>query len=361
MTSNPRSAAALPHRARSAGHQEPDTALPLVSCICPTFGRSPKYQHLIEEAIESFLRQTYPNRELIVLNDCVEQELVCDDPGVRIMNVRERFPTLGEKYNAAIASARGALIAPWEDDDISLSWRLSLSVERLGNADYFNPRCHWLLDGAGLHYDHAMGYGHNLSLFTRAAFDTVGGYPAISGPQDAEMDATLRSTVTCRGQCPGEVDLEKSEWYYIYRWGVSPVHLSAFTSRERDSYTELGARPVQRGRFVLDPHWQVDYEAATRTMLGAIVSRVEYTASAISCIVEATYGSGTDVVDVTAQVQHRVRHGHLSLTVSNALFGDPCPNKVKKLRFKYELAGDNQLYRHEADEYQIVSLGPLTR
>jgi cellulose synthase/poly-beta-1,6-N-acetylglucosamine synthase-like glycosyltransferase len=63
----------------------------LVSCVCPTYNRPPHYHHLLEEAIESFLRQDYPNKELIVLNDCPGQELICDGPGVRVVNVGERF------------------------------------------------------------------------------------------------------------------------------------------------------------------------------------------------------------------------------------------------------------------------------
>src|SRR5215203_4271785 len=75
---------------------------PLVSCICATYNRPPSHQHLIEEAIESFLRQDYPNKELIIVNDAAGQELVCDAPGVRTFNVSERFPNLGEKYNYAV-------------------------------------------------------------------------------------------------------------------------------------------------------------------------------------------------------------------------------------------------------------------
>jgi glycosyltransferase involved in cell wall biosynthesis len=52
-----------------------------VSCICPTYNRPPNYQWLLEEAIESFLRQDYAEKELLVLNDCAGQELVCDAPG----------------------------------------------------------------------------------------------------------------------------------------------------------------------------------------------------------------------------------------------------------------------------------------
>jgi glycosyltransferase involved in cell wall biosynthesis len=239
--------------------------LPLVSCICATYNRPPDHQYLIEEAIESFLRQTYPNKELIVFNDCPDQELVCHAPDVRIVNGAERFPTLGDKQNAAIRIAKGDLIAVWDDDDVSLPWRLSLSVARLGEADYFNPRAYWFLDGMGLHADHAMGYAHNASLFTRTAFEAVGGYRSISLATDAEMDAALGRMAHVVDPLRGSAPLTRTEWFYIYRWGVSPVHLSGKASD--NFYGEIGARPVTPGRFHLTPHWRRDYEADTRALL----------------------------------------------------------------------------------------------
>jgi hypothetical protein len=241
--------------------------LPLISCIFASYNRPPDHQHLIEEAIESFLRQTYPNKELIVLNDCPDQELVCDAPGVRVVNVAERFPTLGDKQNAAIRMANGDLIAVWDDDDLSLPWRLSLSVDRLGEADYFNPRAYWFLDGRGLHADHAMGYAQNASLFTRTAFEAVGGYPAISLGADAEMDTRLGRLARVIDPLRGSAPLKRTEWFYIYRWGVSPVHLSG--KAEGNFYGEIGTRPVTPGRFHLTPHWRRDYEAETRALLDA--------------------------------------------------------------------------------------------
>src|SRR5215217_6873557 len=243
----------------------PEASLPLVSCICPTYNRSPRYQHLLEEAIESFLRQDYPNKELIVINDCFGQELICDEPGVRVVNVAERFPSIGDKQNAAVGLTRGELIAPWDDDDISLPWRLSLSVERLGDGDYFNPRRYWFLDNEGLHFDHPVGYANNASLFRRAAFEGVGGYPSKSLGADAALDAAFSGLAHAVDARRGDKELRRSEWFYIYRWGVSPVHMSG--SGVEDFYGEVGKQPVVEGCFQLSPHWRRDYVAETRRLL----------------------------------------------------------------------------------------------
>jgi glycosyltransferase involved in cell wall biosynthesis len=256
--------AGAPSRSARAG-LGPEATLPLVSCICPTYNRPPQYQHLLEEAIASFLRQDYPNKELIVLNDCPGQELICDEPGVRVVNVAERFASIGDKLNAAVGLARGELIAPWDDDDISLPWRLSLSLERLGDADYFNPRCYWFLDDEGLHVDHSMGYANNASLFRRAAFEGVGGYPSVSLGPDAALDAALSGLANAVDPLRGDKELRRSEWFYIYRWGVSPVHMSG--SGAEDFYVEVGKLPVVEACFHLSPRWRRDYEAETRRLL----------------------------------------------------------------------------------------------
>jgi len=76
---------------------------PPVSCMCLTYGRP----HVLEEAIESFLRQDYDGvKELIVLNDLDCQTLRFDHPEVRMINVPSRFYTVGEKRNACAALAR---------------------------------------------------------------------------------------------------------------------------------------------------------------------------------------------------------------------------------------------------------------
>lgn len=251
---------------RSALHDQQVASLPLVSCICATYNRPPGHQHLIEEAVESFLRQTYPHKELLVINDTPGQELVCDAPGVRVINFPERFPGLGQKHNAGVALARGDLIANWDDDDISLPWRLSLSVERLTDADYFNPRTFWYMVNGDLRETPVRNYGHNLSLLRRSAFDAVGGYPLLQRGVDKAIAGVLRADPNVRWATdPDGAKIAKEDLFYVYRWGVSPHHLSG--SPHDDHWDRIAKRPITPGRFVLRPHWREDYELTVRRAL----------------------------------------------------------------------------------------------
>lgn len=151
------------------------SGLPLVSCCLATYGRPPDRKFLIEEAIESYLRQSYPNKELVILNDCPGQQLELQIPGVRVFNVDARYPTLGDKRNAVVELCKGELLAVWDDDDISLPWRLSYSVEHMGEYEYYCPAFSWYQDREFLYTDvHIIASGA-LSIYRRDAFDAVGG------------------------------------------------------------------------------------------------------------------------------------------------------------------------------------------
>ena len=213
------------------------------------------------------MRQTDVHSELLILNDHHAQELVFDHPRVRVVNEVERFPTLGEKYNALVSLAAGSLLAPWEDDDISLPHRLELSRARLGDRDYYNPRRYWFLDRDGLHWDHSIGVGHNLSLFRKRAWHDVGGYPVVTGSQDAAMDNLLTGhpRVRCRVE---EEPLPLPEWYYIYRWGVSPCHLSG--EPDMQGFYDVDRRRPSHGRAV---HSSATLACRLRVPLAAAAQR----------------------------------------------------------------------------------------
>lgn len=220
----------------------------MVSAICLAYDL-PRRQTILEEAVESFLRQTYGSKELIIVNDTPGLVIVCDQPEVRVIDVPP-CRTLGDKYNAGILAARGELICSWDDDDISLPWRMTLSVELLGDADYYNPKAYWVDYGERLLHEVRTGYAHNASLYRRSAWEQVGRYPSREdGSQDAAMDSALQSRVaTVLGS--GRIELTS----YIYRWATGLHHGSTGPAIPRPSGT---------GRFELRPHWRRDYTRLT--------------------------------------------------------------------------------------------------
>ena len=107
---------------------------PLVSCIMPTADR----RQFMPLAVEYFLRQDYPNKELVVVDDGADAvaDLMPADARVRYFRLEGRR-TVGAKRNFACEQARGEVIAHWDDDDWHAPHRLSYQVGAMleGRAD----------------------------------------------------------------------------------------------------------------------------------------------------------------------------------------------------------------------------------
>ncbi|MBX3238398.1 MAG: glycosyltransferase [Chitinophagaceae bacterium] len=104
----------------------------LVSCIMPTYNR----RAFIPHAIRYFLRQDYPARELIIIDDgtdCI-RDLVPEVPGIRYYRLESK-QTLGAKLNMGCEYAKGNIIANWDDDDWYADRRLSYEVSALRNTE----------------------------------------------------------------------------------------------------------------------------------------------------------------------------------------------------------------------------------
>ncbi|MBI3960365.1 MAG: glycosyltransferase family 2 protein [Chloroflexi bacterium] len=233
--------------------------LPGISCVCVTYARP----HLLEEAIDSFLRQDYPGpKELIVLNDYTPQILEFDHPEVQIINLPYRFHTVGEKMNAGVALARYDLICLWDDDDIILPHRLSLSAARVTD-QLFRSTHAWVWSNGELSGPTYSAF-HAGSCYPRPLFDLVGGYAAMGNGQDREFEGELLRIAPDRYE---KVDLPAEQIYYIYRWhGTGSYHLSqwgASISGEDESATyaqkQVERGELAQGRIQLRPRWKEDY------------------------------------------------------------------------------------------------------
>jgi glycosyltransferase involved in cell wall biosynthesis len=87
---------------------------PLVSCIMPTCNR----RSFVQLALHSFLRQDYPNKELVIVDDGDDSvgDLVSNLQDVNYVHLPVRL-TIGAKRNLACERARGEIVAHWDDDD----------------------------------------------------------------------------------------------------------------------------------------------------------------------------------------------------------------------------------------------------
>lgn len=226
--------------------------LPFVSFLVPTHGRYPKYGYLLEELVYWFSVQTYPreHRELVLLNDAPNQKLVCHVPGVVVINAGKRAPSLGYKRNLLQDAARGDIILPWDDDDISLPTRATRAVASIGVFDYWNPGARWFEQGGKLHHKHAQNCTHHASAWRKAAGLR---YRDITHGEDVTFEGDARGS----GKAAPRRNAPVAEWDYVYRWGVSNLHLSAFP----DQHTVYGRQTAEAGEFLIEPHMRRDYAA----------------------------------------------------------------------------------------------------
>ncbi len=104
---------------------------PLVSVIIPTYNRA----EYISEAIESVLKQTYTNFELIIINDGstdetqnIIEEYAKKDKRIKIFKNEVNKNTVYSR-NKGISHAKGKYIAWLDDDDVYMENKLEAQVE----------------------------------------------------------------------------------------------------------------------------------------------------------------------------------------------------------------------------------------
>ncbi|HYW73191.1 MAG TPA: glycosyltransferase [Pyrinomonadaceae bacterium] len=106
---------------------------PLVTCIMPTYNR----RGFVSQAVRCFLRQDYPNLELLVIDDGTEPVADCvpESQNIRYLRLDAKM-TIGAKRNFACERARGEFIVHWDDDDWYPANRVSRQIDALRDGRY---------------------------------------------------------------------------------------------------------------------------------------------------------------------------------------------------------------------------------
>lgn len=258
-----------------------------ISAICLTFGRVA----LLEEALESFLRQGYANKELVIFNTCARQTLVFDHPQVKIINSKVRPKTLGETRNMAVAEATGDLMVTWDSDDVMTPLHLWNFLK-----SGFNPERHdWVRHSHQLYLEGRRLKGivpgtANTFAFTKRAWMGVGKYNAQNTGEDSNFLGRVASMFDGL-----TVQLAPQEASYGVSWNDETFHVSGEgedkpgqpTGTEAvGAWTELrmGALFEPTGVIELKPHWKHDYVTMLKTFNGGVTNLLKQRRGKIGCV-----------------------------------------------------------------------------
>ena len=220
----------------------------ILSAVCCTWNRP----HYLGELVESFLRQDYPadKRELVILDDAGQYGNQEGD-GWKIISIKTRFTTLGEKRNACAALVRsdceGLLVA--DDDDLYLPHWFSAHAAALAIAEWSRPELVFLEVNSTFFVQKTCGIYHGAHAFRRSTFQKHFGYKAMNSGQDQELFRRLE------GSGVSQIDTTRNiDPYYVYRFRNDIPHISY---PNQNGYEKMASLRTEADRFMI--RWNEDY------------------------------------------------------------------------------------------------------
>ncbi|MCG8457058.1 MAG: glycosyltransferase family 2 protein [Holophagales bacterium] len=173
---------------------------PRVSCLMPTRER----RRFVGRAIAYFLRQTYTDAELLVVEDGGDSvaDLIPPDPRVRYLRIDGRL-TVGEKRNRSCEEARGEIVVHWDDDDWFAADRLAAQVEPIdaGRADV-----------TALAMRHVLALGERAAPHDAARFVAASSIQAHPGLTAWSCPPALHARLHYRDLCCGTIAYPRRLW-----------------------------------------------------------------------------------------------------------------------------------------------------
>jgi glycosyltransferase involved in cell wall biosynthesis len=236
---------------------------PFISAKCITYGRV----HVLEESIESFLRQEYPGKkEMVIVNDYPLQKLHFDHPEIKIFNLDETFSFIGDKENFAVEQCKGDIIAVWDDDDIAMPNHM------MNIAKYFTPGTDMMHWARGVYYNEPNitsieWIGNSGVVYSKDAWEKVGKHRK----ENAGYDTTFSHAVHAMKGAKivmATPPFDEASWWYM--WGGRGYHMSGagtdvpgkmnVVQRHSMFIEQQRARGiVPTGDIMLMPNWKKDY------------------------------------------------------------------------------------------------------
>jgi glycosyltransferase involved in cell wall biosynthesis len=226
----------------------------MISVLTITYKR----HHLLEEAIQSFLAQELtPDCEMVIINDNPDVDYVYDHPKVRIINHKERFPSIAAKLEWGYKQCKYDYIYRLDDDDLLAPWALNnAKIDIMINPGFEIYRSQGMYFFVNNKYEGENSNINNGNIYTKAYLDRIT-WPDKSGDEDA--DITFHHG--------GTIYESKLKHTMIYRWGMNTLHISGMGKQPNEVILAQADKVLDNttGEIVLKPHFKNDYYGQINT------------------------------------------------------------------------------------------------
>jgi glycosyltransferase involved in cell wall biosynthesis len=220
----------------------------MISVLTITYKR----HHLLEEAIQSFLAQELPpESEIVIINDNVDVDYVYDHPNVRIINHKERFPSIASKLEWGYKQCKYDYIYRLDDDDLLTPWALrnaQIDIEtNPGFEIYRSEGMYFFVDNK---FDKQSSNINNGNIYTKEYLDRIK-FPDKSGDEDADITFAHKA----------KIYESKLKHTMIYRWGMNTLHISGMGQQPNQVILDQADKVLDNttGVIQLEPKFLNDY------------------------------------------------------------------------------------------------------
>ena len=230
----------------------------MISVLTLTYQR----HYLLEEAIESFLRQDFQGEaEMLIINDSPKVEYVLNNSKIWIINIKERFPSIGQKLKYGFSQCNYDYIYRLDDDDLLAPWALSNTSEDIlqnPNHEIYRSNGHYFFEHN--QYKMTADNTNNGNVYTKKYLSRIE-IPSSSMGEDYAITFNFKANIY-------ESPREKKTM--IYRWGMNTYHISGMGDLSNtaiydwtDSIVQSDSKEkrtgFEEGVLELRPHFEKEY------------------------------------------------------------------------------------------------------
>ena len=224
----------------------------MISVVTLTYKR----HHILEEAIESFLRQNEKDTEMIIVNDAPEVKYLLDDVDgrVKIINHTERFPSILAKLKFAFSFAKNKYMFRLDDDDLLTEFSLrdaKKAITENPDFDVYRSEGHYFFSNN--EYQDRGSSINNGNIYSK---DYISRIEWIDQSFGEDNWLTFFHN--------GKIH-EYPEMSMIYRWGMSTYHISGMGDvKQEEMFQRVDNDMKESGIYHLKPKFIADYYGQIR-------------------------------------------------------------------------------------------------